>query len=74
MFTIFTIYLLFWLNKGEMCSKISETTNILKYGAYGKLKDNYLLLIMQMFFIGLASNTDHRNIHEGLRQYNQLQG
>ena len=54
MFTIFTIYLLFWLNKGEMCSKISETTNILKYGAYGKLKDNYLLLIMQMFFIGLA--------------------
>ena len=54
MMTIFTIYLLFWLNNGEMCSKISETTNILKYGAYGKLKDNYILLIMQMFFIGMA--------------------
>lgn len=53
-YTLFTAYLLFWLNKTGMCSKISEATNILKYGAYEKLKGNYILLIMQIFFIGLG--------------------
>jgi hypothetical protein len=38
-----------------MCSKISEATNILKYGAYEKLKSNYILLIMQIFLIGLGA-------------------
>jgi hypothetical protein len=54
-FTIFTGYLMFWLNKSNICSNVSEVSNILKYGAYGKLKENYLLLIMQIFFIGLGA-------------------
>jgi|TARA_B110000285_G_scaffold234509_1_gene311744 hypothetical protein len=54
-FTIFIGYLMFWLNKSDICSKVSDVSNILKYGAYGKLKENYILLIMQIFFIGLSA-------------------
>ena len=53
LYTLFTVYLLFWLNKSNVCSNVSEATNILKYGAYNKLKDNYILLIMHIFFVGL---------------------
>ena len=70
MFTIFTIYLLFWLNKTDMCSQISEATNILKYGAYGKLKDNYILLMMQIFFIGLSALILFTEIY--MKDYNNI--
>tara|TARA_Y100000589_G_C26786487_1_gene479941 strand:- start:30 stop:584 length:555 start_codon:yes stop_codon:yes gene_type:complete len=53
LYTLFTVYLLFWLNKSNVCSNVSEATNILKYGAYNRLKDNYILLILHIFFVGL---------------------
>tara|TARA_B100001769_G_C22112458_1_gene602287 strand:- start:698 stop:1570 length:873 start_codon:yes stop_codon:yes gene_type:complete len=52
LYTLFTVNLLIWLNRSNVCSSISEATNILKYGAYNKLKDNYILLIMHIFFAG----------------------
>ena len=53
LYTLFTVYLLYWLNKSNVCSNVSEATNILKYGAYNRLKDNYILLIIHIFFVGL---------------------
>lgn len=54
LYSVFTVYLLYWLNTSKSCSSLSEKTNILNFGAYSKLKDNYILLLTHLFFVGLA--------------------
>jgi len=50
LYTIFTGYLLYWLNSKKLCSKPSNKSCRLKWGPYTALSKNYLLFITHLFF------------------------